>query len=97
MARTLLLVGTRKGFFTLESDEARRDWKLRGPYCEGWPIYHAVHDADTGAIYAAAASEWHGSGVWRSTDLGDRRPRPERAVEHQREHRRSRSFGGRGA
>ena len=55
----------------LESDADRRSWKLRGPYCEGWPIYHAVHDPVSGSIYAAAASEWHGAGVWRSADLGE--------------------------
>ena len=71
MSKTVLLVGTRKGCFVLESDESRRDWELRGPFCEGWPIYHAVHDAETGAIYAAAASEWHGASVWRSPDLGE--------------------------
>ena len=71
MPQTVLLVGTRKGCFVLESDGDRRDWKVRGPFCEGWPIYHAVHDPDSGAIYAAAASEWHGAGVWRSTDLGE--------------------------
>ena len=71
MARTLLLVGTRKGCFTLESDEARRDWTVRGPFCESWPVYHAVHDPRSGAIYAAAASEWFGSAVWRSDDLGE--------------------------
>jgi photosystem II stability/assembly factor-like uncharacterized protein len=64
------MVGTRKGCFLLESDEGRRDWSLRGPYCEGWPVYHAVHDAESGTLYAAAASEWHGAGVWRSADLG---------------------------
>jgi photosystem II stability/assembly factor-like uncharacterized protein len=69
--RTLLVIGTRKGCFLLESDEARRDWTLRGPYCEGWPVYHAVFDSESGTIYAAAASEWHGSAVWRSGDLGD--------------------------
>ena len=46
MARTLLLIGTRKGLFMLESDEARRDWTVRGPFCESWPVYHAIHDAD---------------------------------------------------
>ena len=71
MSSTVLLVGTRKGCFILESDADRRDWKLRGPYCDGWPVYHAVHDAESGSIYAAAASEWHGAGVWRSTDLGE--------------------------
>src|SRR5437868_6536297 len=71
MPHTMLLVGTRKGCFVLESDENRSDWKTRGPFCEGWPIYHAVYDSESGTIFAAAASEWHGSGVWRSGDLGE--------------------------
>ena len=70
MPKTALLVGTRKGLFVLESDD-RSDWRMRGPYCEGWPVYHAVQDPDSGAIYAAAASEWHGAAVWRSADLGE--------------------------
>jgi hypothetical protein len=65
-----LLVGTRKGLFVLESDADRRDWSVRGPLCESWPVYHAIHERSSGAIYAAAASEWHGSAVWRSADLG---------------------------
>ena len=71
MPETLLLIATRKGLFLLESDGDRRDWQLRGPFCDNWPLYHAVHDAESGAIYAAAASEWHGAGVWRSNDLGE--------------------------
>jgi len=71
MPLTLLLVGTRKGCFVLESDQDRRDWNVRGPFCEGWPVYHAVHDDASGAIYASAASEWHGAGVWRSRDRGE--------------------------
>ncbi|HZO33821.1 MAG TPA: hypothetical protein VFB17_01970 [Gaiellaceae bacterium] len=55
----------------MESDGDRRDWALRGPYCESWPVYHAVLEPTSGAIYAAAASEWHGSAVWRSGDLGE--------------------------
>ena len=70
MAEIGLVVGTRKGCFVLESDRDRRDWEIRGPYCEGWPIYHAVFDGE-GGILAAAASEWHGAGVWRSPDLGE--------------------------
>ncbi len=69
--RIVLVVGTRKGCFVLESGPDRADWEVRGPYCDGWPIYHAVLDPASGAIYAAAASEWHGSGVWRSRDLGE--------------------------
>jgi hypothetical protein len=30
-----------------------------------------VHDPVTDSIYAAAASEWHGAGVWRSDDHGE--------------------------
>jgi photosystem II stability/assembly factor-like uncharacterized protein len=71
MSKTVLLVGTRKGCFVLESDAARRDWNVRGPFCEAWPIYHAVYDHDSGTIFAAAASEWHGATVWRSGDLGE--------------------------
>ena len=71
MQRVVLLVGTRKGCFVLESDAERRDWNVRGPFCEGWPVYHAIYDADSQTIFAAAASEWHGSAVWRSPDLGE--------------------------
>src|SRR5262249_353020 len=71
MPKTMLLVGTRKGCFVMESDADRRDWTLRGPYCEGWPVYHAVHDGASDTIYAAAASEWHGSAIWRSADRGE--------------------------
>ena len=77
MSRTLLLVGTRKGLFMLESDADRKNWSMRGAYCEGWPVYHAVFDQDSGAIYAAA-SDWHGSSIWRSADLGQDLERFER-------------------
>ena len=71
MSKTVLIVGTRKGCFLLESDAERREWELRGPFCEGWPVYHVIHDPKNGAVYAAAASEWHGQAVWRSPDLGE--------------------------
>src|SRR5215217_286558 len=71
MPRVSVLVGTRKGCFLLESGGDRRDWTVRGPFCEGWPVYHAIHDPQTDTIYAAAASEWHGAGVWRSADRGE--------------------------
>ena len=55
MPQTILLVGTRKGCFVLESDESRRDWNVRGPFCEGWPVYHVVQDAGTGLARQASA------------------------------------------
>ena len=68
--RVLLLLGTRKGAFILESDARRRDWALRGPYCDAWPINHVVADPATGAIHAAGGNEWFGPAVWTSHDLG---------------------------
>jgi photosystem II stability/assembly factor-like uncharacterized protein len=68
--QTLVLVATRKGLFVLES-ENRKKWNLRGPFCESWPLYHAIFDKDSGTIFAAAGSAWHGHAVWRSSDLGE--------------------------
>ena len=42
MTAVQLLVGTPKGAFILDSDEGRRDWALRGPLCEGWPIHDLI-------------------------------------------------------
>jgi photosystem II stability/assembly factor-like uncharacterized protein len=68
--RILLLVGTRKGAFILESDAARQDWSLRGPFCDTWPINHVIADQATGRIHAAGGNEWFGPAVWTSADLG---------------------------
>jgi hypothetical protein len=70
-SRIVLLVGTRKGLFIVESDAERREWDMRGPFCDGWPIYNTAYEAASGTIFAAAASEWHGAGVWRSSDMGE--------------------------
>ncbi len=70
MTKILVLVGTRKGAFIVESDVARRSWTVRGPFCETWPTNHVVGDPDSGTIYAGGGSEWFGPAVWRSTDLG---------------------------
>jgi len=69
MPKTLLTVATRKGTFLFESDD-RKNWTMSEPLCEGWPIFHAIYDAKSDSIYAAAASEWHGSCIWRSRDRG---------------------------
>ena len=66
----LILVGTKKGAFTLTGDLERRSWELRGPFCETWPLNHVVADPDSGTIYAGGGNEWFGPAVWKSTDLG---------------------------
>ena len=69
MTRTLLLVGTKKGAFILESDETRRDWSMRGPLCEGWPVHDLIVEPG-GAILAGA-----GNAVVRPQRLAQRGPR----------------------
>jgi hypothetical protein len=68
--KVLLLVGTKKGAFILESDERRHSFALRGPYCEAWPINHVIGDAKTGTIYAGGGNAWFGPAIWKSSDLG---------------------------
>lgn len=69
--RTLLLVGTRMGLFTFESDRARRKWSLRGPHMAGYEIYHAILDPrDRTHAYAAARHSVWGAHFYRSADAG---------------------------
>src|SRR5215212_8180465 len=68
--KVLILLGTKKGAFILESDIGRTSWRLRGPYCETWPMNHVVADPQSGIIYGAGGNEWFGPAVWKSTDLG---------------------------
>ncbi len=65
-----VLLGTRKGAFILESDIHRRSWRLRGPFCETWPMNHVMADPASGTIYGGGGNEWFGPAVWKSTDLG---------------------------
>lgn len=67
--RIALLVGTTKGLFLIDSDD-RANWSVRGPFCGGWPINHAVGDPATGTIWAGGGGPWFGAGVWRSDDGG---------------------------
>ena len=69
--RCVLLVGTPKGAFILEGDARRRDWRLRGPLCEDWPIHDISVEPGTGALLAGGGSPWWGPAVWRSEDLGE--------------------------
>jgi photosystem II stability/assembly factor-like uncharacterized protein len=68
--KVLVLIGTKKGAFILESGTDRRSWELRGPFCETWPMNHVIADPATGTIYGGGGNEWFGPAVWKSTDLG---------------------------
>jgi hypothetical protein len=55
--KVVVCVGTKRGLFLFESSPKRRDWKMRGPFLDGWQIYHAVIDVrGTPTIHAAAVS-----------------------------------------
>jgi hypothetical protein len=66
----LVLVGTRKGLFLLESDEERQDWSLEGPVLNGWSVFHAVVDPRERTIHAATNNEVYGATTHRSADRG---------------------------
>jgi photosystem II stability/assembly factor-like uncharacterized protein len=69
-SRVVLLLGTKKGAFVLESGAPRQSWSMRGPFCDAWPMNHVIGDPATGTIYAGGGNEWFGPAVWKSTDLG---------------------------
>src|SRR6478735_920360 len=50
-------------------DAARQQWRVRGPFCETWPIHHVVRASD-GTLYAGGGSNWYGATVFRSDDDG---------------------------
>ncbi len=65
-----LLVGTRKGLFTLTGDDERTGWEVAGPAFAGWHVNSVDHDSRTGTTYAAVTSEMYGPVIARSDDLG---------------------------
>ncbi|MBI3099669.1 MAG: glycosyl hydrolase [Planctomycetes bacterium] len=70
-ASLTLLVGTRKGAFTLRSDASRRRWRLEGPQFLGSIINHVVQDPRNRKTMLMAAKTGHlGPTVYRSADAG---------------------------
>ena len=71
MSGVRVLVGTRKGAFTLTSDGARRSWEVSGPHFAGWEIYHVKGSpADPNRLFASQSSGWFGQLIQRSDDGG---------------------------
>ena len=68
--KVTVLVGTTKGVFLIDGGTGRSGWKVRGPFCNGWPINHVVGDPASGTIWAGGGGDWHGAGIWRSADGG---------------------------
>ncbi|MFF5288317.1 WD40/YVTN/BNR-like repeat-containing protein [Paractinoplanes globisporus] len=71
MTGVRLLVGTRKGAFTLTADGMRKDWEVSGPHFGGWEIYHVNGSAaDPDRLWASQSSGWFGQIIQRSDDGG---------------------------
>jgi len=71
MSGVRVLVGTKKGAFTLESDGKRETWQVNGPHFGGWEIYHLKGSpAYPNRLYASQSSGWFGQLIQRSSDGG---------------------------
>ncbi len=71
MSGVRVLVGTRKGAFTLTSDGKRQSWQVNGPHFPGWEIYHVKGSPiDPNRLYASQSSGWFGQIIQRSDDGG---------------------------
>lgn len=69
--RVKLLIGTRKGAFTITSDPVRNRWNLEGPNYLGHIVYHYVSDPRDPKSYVIAAKTGHlGPTVYFSKDGG---------------------------
>jgi len=67
----MLLLGTRKGLWTLTPNDARDTWSLSGPELLGHIVNHAVADPRDPAVVLLGVSTGHlGPTVMRSTDGG---------------------------
>ncbi len=71
MSKVRVLVGTKKGAFTLTSDGKRDNWEVSGPHFAGWEIYHMKGSpVDPGRIFVSQTSGWFGQIIQRSNDGG---------------------------
>ncbi|HEY6895943.1 MAG TPA: glycosyl hydrolase [Rhodocyclaceae bacterium] len=68
---TTLLIGTRKGAWTLDIDAGRAGWALAGPLHLGTQVFHYLADPRNPALRLIAEGGGHlGPSVFRSTDGG---------------------------
>jgi photosystem II stability/assembly factor-like uncharacterized protein len=71
MSSVRVLVGTKKGAFTITSDGKRQKWNISGPLFPGWEIYHMKGSpVNPNRLYASQTSGWFGQVIQRSDDGG---------------------------
>lgn len=67
----LLLVGTKKGAFILNSGQGRKNWTMTGPYSPGSEVFHLVYDQrDGGKVFAASNNMIWGPEIQFSDNMG---------------------------
>ena len=70
-SKILVLLGTRKGGFILESDSTRETWEIRGPMFKGWNVMHMTFDPRNQRLHAAVVHDVFGPSTHYSDDLGE--------------------------
>lgn len=77
----LLLVGTTKGAFLLQSNPQRKRWKVGGPYFHGQAVYAMAYDGREGRqrIWASTQGIW-GTQLRSSDDFGKSWTNPQDAA-----------------
>ena len=77
----LLLVGTTKGAFLLQSNAQRKRWKVGGPYFHGQAVYAMAYDGRMGQhrVWASTAGIW-GTLIRASDDFGKSWTNPQEAA-----------------
>jgi serine/threonine protein kinase len=77
----LLLVGTTKGAFLLQSNAQRKRWKVGGPYFHGQAVYAMVYDGRGGQhrVWASTQGIW-GTHLRSSDDFGKSWTNPQEAA-----------------
>ena len=69
--RVILLVGTKKGLFTFESDAERRNWRETGPLLASWEVNGLVGDSRRGhRLLAGTGHAAYGPTIRVSPDFG---------------------------
>ena len=70
--RVIVMAGTNKGLFLFESDLARRQWQVRGPFLSGWEVYSVLGDSRHGnRIFAGTSHLAYGPSLRVSEDFGE--------------------------
>lgn len=72
MSKQVLLVGTRKGAWKIESDATRSQWKMTGPMHLGAVVSHYVADPRRPGVELMSVGSGHlGPSVYMSKDYGE--------------------------